>query len=187
MSYTAGPVSDGYLPTFAYDVVGVFDQSFNQLFVDARPLKANVRPGAKLMEHPVETGAVLTDHRIILPIEIDLAMVLTPETYVDTYNQIKAVFLSPTTVQVQTNTGLYPPMLMQNMPHEENPEHFDTITMVLKFKEVIFATPSTSPLPLVGNKTGQVASAPVADQASATAQQSSAAYSLIFSKGGGGP
>jgi len=185
MSGSINTLGDGYTPTAAQDVVGVFDQSFNQLFTDARPLKANIKKAAKLMTHPVETGSVLTDHRVIGQIEIGLAMVLTPETYVDTYNQINAVYIGVNTVQVQTNTGLYPPMLIESMPHEENPEHFDTITMVIKLIEVIFATPSSSPLPNVGNKTGQPATPTQKDSANGETEQSSAAYSLIFGKGGG--
>ncbi len=29
------------------------------------------------MEHPVESGIIITDHRIILPVEIELSLILT--------------------------------------------------------------------------------------------------------------
>lgn len=170
----------GFLASFAEDVVAVFDEGFDQLFADARPLKANVKEGQKLMEHPVETGSIITDHRVIKPYEIDLAMVLTPETYANTYQQIKSVLIGIKAVQIQTMTDLYSNLFIEDMPHEENPEHFDTITMVLKFKQVIFATPSSSALPNVGNQTGKPATATETKNATETTEKSSAAYDLIF-------
>lgn len=176
---------DGYTATNAYDVVGVFDASFNQLFPDARPLKAAVKETAKLMRHPVESGATITDFKVINPITIDLPLVLKSETYVDTYYQIKGVFLGNNTISVQTNTGLYPNMLISAMPHEENPEHFDTITLTLKLEEVLIATSSVSTLAKQngGNKTGKAASGTETENATGKTKESSAAYSLLFGKG----
>lgn len=175
----------GYTATNAYDVVGVFDANFNQLFPDARPLKASVKESAKLMQHPVESGATMTDFKIINPIEISLPLVLSPETYVDTYYEIKAVFLSYTTVSVQTNTGFYKSMLISGMPHEENPDHFDTITITLTLKEIQIAISSVSTLAKKdgGNKTGKAASTTETSNATTKTKESSAAYSLLFGKG----
>lgn len=179
MSYS----SNAYNPTMAYDVVGVFDSDFNQLFPDARPLKASVRETAKLMKHPVESGATITDHRIINPIGISLSMVLTPETYVDTYNQIKAVFLSATVVYVQTNTAFYSNLLIGAMPHQEDPAHFDTIAINLSLEEVEFVQAQVSALPDTqkqgGNKTATAATA-TQTTAATTKAKSSAAYSMLF-------
>jgi hypothetical protein len=179
-----------YLPTAAQDVVGVFDSNFNQLFADARPVSAKVKETAKLADHPVESGSIITDNRVILPIEIDLAMVLTPATYVDTYNEIKNTFNSNDTVYVQTNTGLYMNFLIKEMPHDESADHFDTITMVVKLREVQFVAPSISTLPPLadsaknnGNLNGKSATATQTEQATEKTQNSSAAYSLLFGKG----
>lgn len=180
MSFSQSDNGDGYLATFSDDVVAVFDADFNQLFADARPLKANVKEGQKLMEHPVETGAVITDHRVIKAYEIDLAVVLIPETYVNTYQEIRGIKNGIKSVQVQTMTDLYPNMFIEDMPHEENPEHFSTITMVIKLKQVIFATPSSSALPNVGNQTGKAATPTVTDKGTETTEKSSAAYSILF-------
>lgn len=175
-----------YQSTYANDVVAVFDNAFNRLFQDARPMKATVREPAKLMKHPVESGFTTTDHRVIMSIQIDLNMTLTPATYVDTYNQIKSVFLGVSTVQVQTITGLYSNFFIGDMPHEENPDHFDTITIVLKLEQVIIVSPSsTTSLSSQngGNKNGKTASATEAANANGKAKESSAAYSLLYGKG----
>jgi hypothetical protein len=183
MSFSQSLNGVGYASSAAADVVAVYDADFNQLFADARPLKVNVKEGQKLPENPVETGAVITDHRVIMPYTIDLAMVLTPQTFQNTYQEIRAIFNGVAPVQIQTMTDLYTNLFIQDLPHEENPEHFDTITMVLKFKQIIFVSPSTSALPNVGNQTGQKASPTTTEQATTTTQESSAAYSILFGNG----
>jgi hypothetical protein len=80
------------IPYSLNDLVGIFTQDFNQVFIRARPIKASVKEGAKSMEHPLETGATTTDHRIILPVEIELSMIMQAVDYRDTYEDIKQAF-----------------------------------------------------------------------------------------------
>jgi hypothetical protein len=119
----------------AQDVVGVFD-GYSQVFRDARPITASVREEAKMMEHPLESGAVVTDHMVIQPVEIELALTLIPETYRDTYKAIKELYLQGALLTVQTRADNYENQVIASLPHEENPEIFDTITIGLKLKEV---------------------------------------------------
>ena len=44
------------LPSYATDTVAIFDQDYNQLFRNARAIKAVVKEQSKVMEHPVESG-----------------------------------------------------------------------------------------------------------------------------------
>lgn len=119
------------------DVVGIYDAEFNQLFETARAIKASVKEDSKLMEHPVENGATITDYSIILPIEIELSMIAAGvEAYRAVYNQIKQAFVSRSVLVVQTWTGLYRNMLIQSMPHEEDPALADAIAIALRLKEV---------------------------------------------------
>lgn len=123
----------------AVDVVGVFDSNFRQLFPGARPLKARVREHSRLMEHPVETGVITSDHRIILPTEIELPVISQSADYMETYQEIKQVYLAATLLTVLTKTGAYPNMLILEMPHDESAEMFDAIAINIRFKQVIFA------------------------------------------------
>jgi len=137
--------ASGLLPTT--DVVAVYDQSFSQVFQTARPLKAEVSETAMAMEHPVESGATITDYRIINPVEIKLSMILEPASYKDTYSTIKQFFVSSTLLTVQTLTGTYDNMMITQMPHEEDPNIFDTITMALTLKEVLLVEAQYGTLP----------------------------------------
>lgn len=117
------------------DVVGVFD-GYSQVFAGARPMTAAVREEAKLMEHPVESGIVVTDHMVIQPVEIELSMTLTPETYRDTYQEIKKLFSEGKLLTVQTRTDSYENQVISALPHEETPDVYDTVLLDLKLKEV---------------------------------------------------
>lgn len=121
-------------PFATQDVVAVLN-GFDQVFRDARPMKASVKEDAKLMEHPVEDGSVITDHMVLQPVEIELTMTLTPETYQETFWEIKDLFHAGTLLTVLTKADTYANMLIQGVPHDEVPEIFDTFTLFVKLKE----------------------------------------------------
>ncbi len=141
------PLLNTNIPSASSDVVCVFDQNFNQVFRQARPTKLTVNEHAKVMEHPVETGATITDHRIIEPIELEFSMVLQGDDYRSVYQQIRQLYLAATLLIVQSRTASYSNMLISEMPHEETPEYFDTVTVILKMKEVFFVTAQFGTLP----------------------------------------
>ena len=136
------------LPTLhARDVVAVFTQNYTQIFPDARPIKAVIKEEARIMEHPVETGIVITDHRVILPVEIEISMVLTPSNFEDTYNQMRQAYLNGTLLIVQTKATTYPNQIIASMPHQEDPDQYDTITVALKLKQVLFVVSRLGSVP----------------------------------------
>lgn len=130
------------------DVVAVytqgFVQGFVQVFMRARPVRANIREYSRVMEHPLETGAVITDHRIVMPTEIQLDLLLQSEDYLEAYREIKQCFLNGTLLVVQTKSGSYPNQLIVEFPHEENPEIYDALSVGLKLKQSLFAGSSFS-------------------------------------------
>lgn len=138
--------TDNTTGSAAQDVVCVLDESLTQVFELARPMKAVVKEEAKMMEHPIETGAVVTDHRILLPVEIQLSLVLSSEEYRDVYQQIRELFHAGELLTVQTRTGSYPDMVIQSMPHEETPDMADGTTLALSLRETQFVEPQFSDL-----------------------------------------
>jgi hypothetical protein len=135
--------------TLNSDVVGVLDQeSFTQIFPEARPMKAFIRETSRVMEHPLESGAMIADHKIIDPRTIELLMVVTAADFAGAFQQIRTAWLEGTLLTVQTKAAVYQNMIIQNLPREEDPEKFDITTIALQMKEVIFAleggTTSTS-------------------------------------------
>ena len=118
---------------------------FGQMFVNARPMRATIRETSKVMEHPVETGVTLADHHIINPVEIDLPMVVSAQFYATTYNEIRQAFINATALSVKTRVGVYQDMIIADMPHEEDAEMYDVITIGLHLKQVLYAISGTNP------------------------------------------
>lgn len=166
------------IPTASVDVVGVFNQSFQQLFVTARPIKATVKEDSKLMEHPLETGATIIDHTIILPYEIELSLILKRGEYRDVYERIRQSFLNREIVLVQTKTALYDNMIIQSMPHEEEAELFDTIALALKLRHVQIVQAQFAKLP--PRSVRNPANASTVDRGQQQGAQSSRGASVLF-------
>lgn len=135
------------------DVVGIWGSDYGQVFQKSRPVRCSVTESSKNMEHPLETGAVITDHRIILPVEIALDLVMEGAAYYDQYTKIKQAFVKGDLFSIHTKTGIYKNMMIVQIPHQESPDQYDTITMSLTLKEVIFVTAQFQPLPASKVKT----------------------------------
>lgn len=174
-------------PSVAVDVVAIMGPGFSPMFSAARPLTASVYEDAKLMEHPLETGAVIADHIVFNPTEIDLPMACVGElAYRSTYATIRGAFNAGTLLTVRTRTGVYSNMVIMEIPHEETPNAFDAITMRIRLREARFVTPKTGLAPAQvqdpaqsstvnrGNQQTTAATAPQAAQASSTMSQSGA-------------
>lgn len=135
------------IATASADVVAIFDQNFRQLFELARPIKATVKEDSKLMEHPLENGATIIDHSIILPVEIELSLIPKRGEYRDVYLRIRQAFRNRDLLVIQTKTGLYENQIIQSVPHEEDPELYDTIGIALKLREAQFVSAQFGKLP----------------------------------------
>lgn len=164
-------LSSSQIPTAAQDVVGVFDNDLNQLFVNARPIKASVRETDKFMKHPSEIGITITDHRIFNPLSITLSIIVNPENFADTYQQVRSANQSLTPLVCLTKVGSFDSLFITEYPHEEDVAHFDTITLVIKLEQVIFVQSQTTQLPpgstttSRGNKTAKAATPTQTNQA----------------------
>lgn len=169
-----------FIPSFNVDSVAVFTQDYTQVFRGGRPIKAVVKENSKLMEHPIESGAVVTDHRILLPIEIELSLILRPDEYRETYNQIKQLYEEGTFLIVQTRSGIYTNQLIQGLPHEEDPTIFDTITIALSLKQVQMVTAQYTTTPR-NPKNSSTTQRGVLQTTEATPTQNSKAYEWLQS------
>lgn len=155
-------------PTKAVDVVAITGAGFTPMFTEARPLTASVYELADIMEHPLETGAVIADHIVFKPIEIELPLVCVGEiAYRSTYALIRSTFLAGTLLTIRTRTGSYPNMVITDLPHEETPDVFDGIAIRMRLREAHFVTPKT------GLSNEQVQDSKQASTANKGAQQTS--------------
>lgn len=135
------------------DIVGIFDNTtFVKVFSNSQPMRGDIIETSKVMQHPVETGVTISDHHIINPIRINIQMMVSSAFYAQDYQQMRTAFINATNLTVQTKTGVYGNMIIAEMPHQENPDIFDSIVISLNFQEVLFVAPVTvSPAPAPAN------------------------------------
>lgn len=126
---------------FGVDIVGIFDNdTFEQLWVTARPMKASMTLNQKIMDHPIETGAIVSDFAIVLPVEIELPLLLTGQDYQQTYQEITQYILNQTLVYVALKVGGSMNMLIESISHDETPDVFDAAQVVIKLREIQLIT-----------------------------------------------
>lgn len=147
---TAG-VLDRIASFFSTDVVKVIIVSNAgeevQQFPDAIPMKVSVNRQARLFKSPLETSVNVTDHKVIDQDLITLSLIIPNGLYKETYQLIDQIFIRSDSLTIQTKAATYDNMIIQAMPHEENPEYFDAITMNLALEETQFATLNVVTLP----------------------------------------
>jgi hypothetical protein len=126
------------------DDVAVLRADLSHVFVRARAIKASVSRASKAMEHPIETGATITDHRIILPVMVDLSLLLVSADYQAVYQQVRDLFIAGELLTVQTRADSFPSMLIEKMPHDESTDVYDGVTLALTLKQAQFVQPQFS-------------------------------------------
>lgn len=137
-------VAGFFTSTNKVDVVQILDQnSGQQVFSAARPMTGYIREASKGLMYPIETGATLTDSIIVLPTEIIMPMFIPQSGYATVLPQMRAGRLAGTLYIVQTRTGTYRNMYIEEMPHEETPEMMSGIKIQVHFKEALQVVPST--------------------------------------------
>jgi Dit-like tail protein len=129
-------VVDLLLSTAAFDYVAVLSD-FTPVIQDARPIKATVRQPSRILDHPIETGQIISDYSIILPIEIDLVVIVQAASYRSTYEEVVALYQAKNLLTVQTKTSSYDNMVIADIPHEETTDQYDAFSMVIKFRQVL--------------------------------------------------
>lgn len=154
--------------TFAMDVVAIYDQqTLQQVFPYARPMEANQIKAIKVMDYPIENGSVISDHRIILPVYVDMSLLVPVGDYQATYQQIQQIALNDTLLKIQTKNDVMSNFIIEQYPDRQSAENFDKSIMRLRLKQVQIITSPTkyaasapSQQPTV--KRGQIAAKPAA-------------------------
>ncbi len=165
------------------DVIGVFDSNLNQLFPNARSVRAMISPKSKGAQHPLETGGTFGDNVVDLPVTIELSVIIDPADLRNTYQQIKAAKAARNLLLVQTTVDTFSNMMILDIPFDQTAEMFDTVAVAIRLEEFILVNAQYAQLPASSVKkksnastvdTGQKNSTP------ATPAQTSAAYDLFF-------
>ena len=133
-----GPTSTPTNTTAADTVMIVRADTGEQVFAAARPMKANVYEVAQLMDHPLEDGSEVTDHIVFRPVEIEQPLMITGGDLASVFDEIRQLYLVGEILNVQTRARTYESMVIQAMPHDEQPDAADAVTIGLQLKQAVF-------------------------------------------------
>lgn len=121
-------------------IVAIFDEDFKEVFQGVNIIDVRVDENARAMEHPVENGTIITDHRIILPVEIELTLILNSTTYASVYSQIQQMFDGAVLLTIQTRTSIYGNQMITSLPHSETSELYSGVALSLSLREVLIVS-----------------------------------------------
>ena len=122
------------------DSVAVLDQeTLEQVFYGARPLRAYPVEKSRVAKYPLENGQSIADDSVIEPKLINLIVQVDAPDYSGAFQQIREAFEQKTLLIVQTKACAYQNMFIQMMPREESPDKFNVTTISITLEEAIFA------------------------------------------------
>lgn len=133
--------SSDKLASYEDAIVGIYDPTSGiQLFREAHEMKANITRSSRIMDHPKENGDPVSDYKIILPNEIDLAILIDSSDLANTYRLMVDAFKSSQFLTIQTNADTFENMVISGMPHDEAPDMWGMLVMSCRLREVQLVT-----------------------------------------------
>jgi hypothetical protein len=137
----------GYPYLFALDndqpKIRITDNETNEdIWTDLTHMGVDTTRTANVAEHPIETGSVVMDHRVVNPTEVTLRLVATKNNYREMYSSIQSYYRNSYLVKIHTRTRVNRNMAIVSFPDYQDPELFDALSMEVTFREMLFVTPS---------------------------------------------
>ena len=100
-------------------------------------ISAKVNIESDLCDHPLESGAVVTDASIILPVSAEVTVAMPTFFAERIYEQIKGAYLNKDPkIILQTKYGLYKNMILKNIEYELEKGTVDRTQFVLSLREI---------------------------------------------------
>lgn len=146
-AYDFAAIAANYAGNFFNDPrenrVKIFDTDGNELFSNIKYLTLAVKQDSKLMEHPVETGAVISDHKVIYPLELEIQALVNPNDLQDIYFNLELSYKDSAFFTIQTKADIYENLVLVSLPHSENSKYANFLLVGARFKQVILAKTQT--------------------------------------------
>ena len=102
----------------------------------------SVKPDAQVMQHPLETGAFMTDHVVFNLPRVTVRIMLEKDVYAVIIPIIQSYFNGAKLVDIHGKAALWSNMALDAYPFEEDPEYYDAIPVELNFSQAQFVSPS---------------------------------------------
>lgn len=117
------------------------------LGLNAVILDLDVSETSKIMEHPIESGAVIADHKITNPVELRLRLTMPHYQYKPVIEELRRYWKEGTKLSVHAKSHIYNNMVICDLPHQEKPENVSRLTFDIRLKQALVVAPQYIRLP----------------------------------------
>lgn len=115
--------------------IQILNESGEIILKNAVNIGVSVSPSKTFAKHTLENKTVIVDDQFDNPTTLTLKVILKADDYINTYKDIKQRYSNVELFIIQTKVDTYKNMYLESIPHEENPQMFNTIAMNLAFTE----------------------------------------------------
>ena len=113
-------------------------------------IDVDVFEDSEIMDTPVESGIVISDHRIKNPKQITVNCTLPFDNWKDTYDEMRGWYERNDTkfLTIQTKADVYEDMQLISIPHKETADSVSRLFFELTFRSILFVKPKYVAMPL---------------------------------------
>lgn len=120
--------------------VMIFGEDGNEVLADVAIISCRVNDQSKLMEHPIESGAKISDHKVFEPRSMDLTIALTSDGFDTEYAELFDLYRQCAVLSLQTKVQVYNNLQIASIPHEEKVTTMNRLQFNIQLKEAIVVT-----------------------------------------------
>ena len=122
------------------------EENLTEVLTGLQITRIAIEDNAKLFEHPIETGAVITDHEIFDPNRGVIQAYISNDD-AETLTELMQLYKSGTPLKIRAGNQIIPKALIASKPFEINGAVFDKTLYSISFKEYYEVTPTDSKMP----------------------------------------
>lgn len=117
--------------------IAIYGQGGGEILSNASIISCSVNDSSKLMEHPIESGAVIADYKVFNPVTATLVVALTEGGYASEYAEIFSSYKNCEFITLQTKTNVYSNMQVLSIPHEATFKNVSRPTITINLKQAL--------------------------------------------------
>lgn len=110
-------------------------------FFRSSVLRCGVDQRARMCDHPIEEGAMVTDHKVRMPRTVTCQFVCPSFLAGYTIEQMNTYYQNSAKIVIEAPTGVYLNMILESMPANMTPENVSRPIYELRFREVLIVKP----------------------------------------------
>lgn len=111
------------------------------LGLNAVIIDLDVSETSKIMEHPIESGVVIADHKVINPVELTLRLTMPVYEYEPILRELREYWTQSTKLTVQSKAYTYTNMVICDIPHSETPRNVSRLSFNVRMKQALEVFP----------------------------------------------